>query len=231
MGLQAFESHESAQKVGKIHKMQLFDGVPADKVDVNGVTILPGYLDTESQALMLKDLREVAKRAPFRTYETPGGRRMSVQMTAAGSVGWMTDRGGYRYATSHSEGSPWPDIPASVLNVWRDVSGVRREPDSCLLNFYGEGAKMGMHQDKDETELDWPVVSISLGDDALFRVGGLARADRTSSHWLKSGDIAVIGGTARLVYHGIDRIKFRSSALLPAGGRLNVTLRVAQSTN
>nr|WP_227258234.1 alpha-ketoglutarate-dependent dioxygenase AlkB [Kangsaoukella pontilimi] len=188
---------------------------------------MPGHLDRRAQEAMLDDLRAVAKAAPFRQYETPGGRQMSVRMTAAGARGWVTDRKGYRYAETSFDGSPWPDIPASVLTVWRQVSGVDRDPDSCLVNFYGEGARMGLHQDKDEADLHWPVVSISLGDDALFRVGGVETPTPSKSRWLKSGDVAVIGGAARLAWHGIDRIKFRSSDLLPEGGRVNVTLRMA----
>lgn len=152
---------------------------------------------------------------------------MSVRMSAAGTLGWVTDRSGYRYDPVQPDGSEWPEIPASILAVWQQLSGVERLPDSCLVNFYGEGAKMGMHQDRDEADTVWPVVSISLGDDALFRVGGVTRGGATKSIWLKSGDVAVLSGRARLAYHGIDRIKFGSSDLLPDGGRINVTLRVA----
>ena len=148
-------------------------------------------------------------------------------MSGAGDVAWMSDTSGYRYAGAQPDGQAWPAIPASVLAVWQAVSGVSRAPDSCLVNFYGEGAKMGMHQDRDETETDWPVVSISLGDEALFRVGGQNRRDPTKSVWLQSGDVIVLTGPSRLAYHGIDRIRFGSSPLLPQGGRINVTLRVA----
>ncbi|MEM9972052.1 MAG: alpha-ketoglutarate-dependent dioxygenase AlkB [Pseudomonadota bacterium] len=205
----------------------LFAGQSAAPVDLNGVTILPGYLDRAAQTALVGELRGVAGRAPFRQYTTPGGRQMSVAMTAAGALGWMTDTSGYRYAARHQDGQAWPDIPPGVLRVWRDVSGVACDPDSCLINFYGDGARMGMHQDKDEADIRWPVVSISLGDDALFRVGGVERPTPSKSHWLKSGDVAIIGGDARLAYHGIDRIRFGSSDLLSNQGRLNVTLRVA----
>lgn len=195
--------------------------------DVNGVLVWPGALDRVAQVAMVADLRRVAAQAPLRHYETPGGRRMSVRMSAAGTLGWVTDRSGYRYDPVQPDGSEWPEIPASILAVWQQLSGVERLPDSCLVNFYGEGAKMGMHQDRDEADTVWPVVSISLGDDALFRVGGVTRGGATKSIWLKSGDVAVLSGRARLAYHGIDRIKFGSSDLLPDGGRINVTLRVA----
>lgn len=208
--------------------VDLFDTEPGTPVDLNRVTIWPKFLDAAAQAAMLADLREVARAAPFRQYETPGGRKMSVRMTAAGEVGWVTDRAGYRYAPCHGDGGAWPDIPCTVLKVWRAVSGIDRDPDSCLVNFYGEGSKMSLHQDKDEAETQWPVVSISLGDPGLFRVGGTRRIDPTKSRWLMSGDVAVLSGDARLAYHGIDRIRFGEGDLLPDGGRINVTLRVAQ---
>ncbi len=152
-------------------------------------------------------------------------------MTGAGPVAWTSDLSGYRYASAQPDGDGWPEIPESALSVWEQVAGVPCAPDSCLVNYYGDGAKMGMHQDRDEAETDWPVVSISLGDDALFRVGGQDRRDPTKSIWLQSGDIVVLSGTSRLAYHGIDRIKFGSSPLLDRGGRINVTLRVARSSN
>jgi len=150
-----------------------------------------------------------------------------VRMTSAGSLGWVSDRRGYRYAPLHPDGTPWPPIPERVLAVWRAVSGVERLPDCCLINFYGEGAKMGMHQDRDEADFAWPVVSISLGDDALFRIGNLERGGKTESVWLRSGDVMVMGGAARLAYHGVDRVAFGTSTLLPKAGRINLTLRVA----
>lgn len=228
MGLQAFEGGVFVQFLESFSMVDLFDTLPGEPVDLNGATIWPGLLNGDIQTAMLADLRQVAGAAPFRQYETPGGRKMSVRMTAAGAVGWVTDRAGYRYASRHGGGRSWPDIPTSVLKVWRSVSGVDQDPDSCLVNFYGEGAKMGLHQDKDEADHQWPVVSISLGDPGLFRVGGQARSDPTRSRWLMSGDVAVLSGEARLAYHGIDRIKFGDSDLLRDGGRINVTLRVAQ---
>lgn len=198
----------------------------AESVDVGGVTVWPGWLDAGAQAAMVDDIRAVAAAAPFFTPETPRGRKMSVRMTAAGRYGWVSDRKGYRYEPRHPSGVDWPPIPASVLAVWRAVSGVDRDPQCCLVNWYGEGAKMGLHQDRDEADLDMPVVSISLGDEALFRVGGVERGGPTRSIWLRSGDVAVMGGAARLAHHGIDRLRFGSSTLLPRGGRINLTLRV-----
>lgn len=196
--------------------------------ELNGVVVHHGWLSRAAQEAMLADLRNLAKVAPVRSYETPGGRKMSVRMTAAGEVGWISDASGYRYAETQPDGKRWPDIPDSVLSVWRGVSGVDRPPDSCLVNFYGEGARMGLHQDRDETDLKWPVVSISLGDPGLFRVGKTTRGGPTKSVWLLSGDVAVLDGSARLAYHGIDRIRFGEGDLLRDGGRVNVTLRVAR---
>jgi alkylated DNA repair protein (DNA oxidative demethylase) len=195
-------------------------------VNVGGVTVWPGWLDADAQAAMVEDLRSVVAAAPFFTPETPRGRKMSVRMTAAGRYGWVSDRKGYRYEPRHPSGVDWPPVPASVLAVWRAVSGVDRDPQCCLVNWYGEGAKMGLHQDRDEADFDMPVVSISLGDEALFRVGGVERGGPTQSIWLRSGDVAVMGGAARLVHHGIDRVRWGSSTLLPRGGRINLTLRV-----
>lgn len=194
---------------------------------LNGVGIWKDMLSLADQNRILDDLRDLAKDAPFQRYETNRGQKMSVRMTAAGDFGWMSDTKGYRYEQKQKSGAAWPNIPESILKVWRKVSGVARLPDSCLVNFYGEGARMGLHQDRDETDLNWPVVSISLGDEGLFRVGQVTRGGPTQSVWLKSGDVAILAGDARLAYHGIDRIKFGTSKLLPDGGRINVTLRVA----
>ncbi len=194
---------------------------------INGVAIWKSLLSVAEQMQIVNDLRHLAKAAPFQRYETSRGQKMSVRMTAAGAVGWMSDRKGYRYEPKQSSGDAWPGIPNSILDVWRATSGVDCAPDSCLVNFYGEGARMGLHQDSDEADLSWPVVSLSLGDEGLFRVGQITRGGSTQSLWLSSGDVAVLSGNARLAYHGIDRIKFGSSKLLPDGGRINVTLRVA----
>lgn len=191
-----------------------------------GFLIFKRFLDRNAQRAMVSDIRAVVRAAPLLTPVTPRGREMSVRMTSAGRYGWITDRSGYRYEGCHPTGAPWPPIPTSVLETWWAVAGVDRAPDSCLINFYGEGARMGMHQDRDEADFSMPVLSISLGDDALFRMGGVTRGGKTGSIWLESGDVVVMGGAARLAYHGVDRIRFGSSALLPGGGRINLTLRV-----
>jgi DNA oxidative demethylase len=198
---------------------------PPDEV-VGGVPVWRGWIDPVGQARLVEDLRRVARAAPFVQPETRRGLKMSVRMTSSGRLGWVSDRRGYRYEPRHPSGVAWPPVPEQALAVWRALSGVARPPDCCLVNFYGEGARMGLHQDRDEGTFDWPVVSVSLGDEGLFRVGGTARGGRTESLWLRSGDVAVLEGAARLAFHGVDRIRFGSSPLLPEGGRVNLTMRV-----
>lgn len=193
---------------------------------IRGVQIYQGILDRSAQQDLLAELRAVCAEAPLFSPQTPQGRRMSVRMTSAGKYGWYSDRSGYRYERRHPEGGPWPAIPPRALSVWRDLVGQTRDPDCCLINFYGEAAKMGLHQDCDEADFGWPVLSVSLGDEGLFRIGQTSRGGRTDSVWLGSGDVVLMGGDARLIYHGIDRIRPGSSSLLPKGGRINLTMRV-----
>ncbi len=200
--------------------------------EINGFRLLPGCLDRPAQEAIVAALRRVISAAPLVRPVTPWGKPMSVRMTSAGRLGWVIERGKYRYVTQQPEtGLPWPKIPDSVLAVWRTVSGWQGDPDCCLINWYGEGARMGLHRDADEGEAGFaaPVVSISLGDPARFRIGGLARKDPTESAVLSSGDVVVMGGAARLAYHGIDRVMFGDRDLLPDGGRINLTLRVVTS--
>lgn len=195
--------------------------------EIGGFLFHRGWLDDVAQQAMLTEIRAVIEAAPLVRPVTAWGKPMSVRMTSAGRLGWVIDRGRYRYAERHPEsGAPWPPIPESVLEVWRGVSGWPADPDSCLVNWYTEGARMGLHQDRDEGRFDAPVVSISLGDPARFRIGGAERKGPTRSTILNSGDVAVMGGAARLAFHGIDRIMFGEGTLLPAGGRINLTLRV-----
>jgi alkylated DNA repair protein (DNA oxidative demethylase) len=196
-------------------------------LDLNGVTIWKGWLDRPAQEALVAAIRDVAAAAPLRRYTTAWGKPMTVRMTAAGRLGWVIDRGRYRYSATQPEtGAPWPRIPDAALAVWRALSGWPEDPDSLLVNWYGEGARMGLHRDSDEGDFAAPVVSVSLGDPATFRVGGLDRKDPTTSMLLESGDVAILGGAARLAYHGVDRIRFGGSTLLPHGGRINMTLRV-----
>jgi alkylated DNA repair protein (DNA oxidative demethylase) len=194
--------------------------------EIRGLRHYPGWLTVAEQEAMVEALRAVVQAAPLFSPMTPYGREMSVRMTSAGRFGWVSDRRGYRYSESHPSGGQWPAIPAPILAIWQAVSGTDRSPECCLVNFYGAGARMGLHQDRDEADFTQPVVSISLGDDGLFRIGNATRGGSTQSLWLRSGDVLVMGGTARLLYHGIDRIAPGTSTLLPAGGRINLTLRV-----
>lgn len=201
---------------------------PEPVLRINGFEVHAGRIAPKGQAALVHDLRAVVAAAPLVAPVTPGGRAMSVRMTSAGRLGWITDRKGYRYAPCHPSGVAWPPVPAAVLALWHEVTGLARAPDCCLINFYGEGARMGLHQDRDEGDFAWPVLSISLGDQALFRMGGPDRRDPTRSIWLSSGDVVVMGGAARLAWHGVDRVRHGSSTLLPQGGRINLTLRVVQ---
>ena len=196
------------------------------KLRLRGFEIHKSYLPPAGQRDLIDALRPVLKAAPLFSPTIPGGSKMSVRMTSAGAFGWYADTEGYRYVAQHPRGMGWPEIPSSILAIWHDLTGLERQPDCCLINYYGEGARMGLHQDKDEADFSYPVVSVSLGDDGLLRVGGKNRSGKTDSVWLSSGDVVVMGGEARLAYHGVDRIRFKSSRLLPKGGRLNLTLRV-----
>ena len=193
---------------------------------LKGFEIHKSRLSPAGQAALLEDIRGVVAAAPLFAPLTPWGKPMRVRMTSAGRYGWFSDRKGYRYVDRHPSGVPWPPIPPSVLALWRAMVGEERDPDCCLVNFYGREARMGLHRDADEADFRWPVLSISLGDPALFRVGGVERGDPTASVELESGDVVLMGGAARRAYHGIDRIRFGRSPLLPEGGRINLTLRV-----
>lgn len=194
---------------------------------IDGLKILPGYLSTNAQQNLLKEIRRVVGSAPlYRPVMPQSGHPFSVEMTSCGPLGWVSDKSGYRYQPSHPEtGKTWPAMPDAVKQAWNDLSGYCKMAECCLVNYYREGAKMGLHRDKDEDVFDAPVVSLSLGDQAIFRVGGLARKDRTMSFKLSSGDALVLAGPARLAYHGIDRILPGTSTLLKNGGRINLTLR------
>jgi alkylated DNA repair protein (DNA oxidative demethylase) len=172
-------------------------------------------------------LRDVLAAAPLFTPRMPkSGRPFSVRMSNCGPLGWISDESGYRYSPLHPvTGKPWPPLPAILLTIWRELAHYPHPPEACLINFYGAAAKMGLHQDRDEADFEAPVISVSLGDACLFRVGGLKRNESTHSVRLNSGDIVVLGGAARLAHHGVDRIYPKTSPLLPGGGRINLTLR------
>lgn len=193
-----------------------------------GVRHMPGYLKRDDQVALVEDVRTVVQAAPLYVPAMPGsGKPMSVRMTNCGALGWVTDKeNGYRYQATHPEtGAPWPPIPERLLQLWREVSGYPHPPEACLVNFYDSGARMGLHQDRDEQDFDAPVVSVSLGDTCLFRVGQKTRDGQTVSFKLATGDVVVLGGEGRLAFHGVDRIYPSTSALLKNGGRINLTLR------
>jgi len=187
----------------------------------------PGYLDRPAQERLLAAIRDVIARAPLYTARMPkSGKPMSVRMTNCGPLGWYSDEAGYRYQRIHPDtGQAWPEIPEMLLAAWRDLAGYAHPPEACLINFYGPEARMGLHQDRDEQDFSAPMVSLSLGDTCLFRIGGTRRSDPTRSFRLASGDAMVLAGEQRLAFHGVDRIMPGTSTLLPGGGRINVTLR------
>jgi DNA oxidative demethylase len=195
---------------------------------MNGLRILPGYFDDNAQLVLLAILRDAVAEAPLFTPEMPKtGKPFSVRMTNLGELGWVSDRAnGYRYQATHPvTGKPWPPMPDMLLKLWADIANYPQPPEACLVNFYTTQAKMGLHQDRDEQDFEAPVISISLGDQALFRWGGTTRGGKTQSVKLSSGDVLVMGGEARLCFHGIDRVYAGTSTLLKDGGRINLTMR------
>ena len=193
-----------------------------------GVQHLPEHLDRAAQEALVEDIRGVVEAAPLYVPTMPkSGKPMSVRMTNCGELGWVTDRdGGYRYQAQHPvTGDPWPPIPERLMALWRELADYPHPPQACLVNFYSDSARMGLHQDRDEKEFSAPVLSVSLGDSCLFRVGGTKRSDPTVSVRLSSGDVVVLGGAGRLAFHGVDRIYPETSTLLKKGGRINLTLR------
>ena len=188
----------------------------------------PQALDRAAQSALLAEIRRVIAEAPLFTPTMPrSGKPMSVRMTNCGPLGWATDKErGYRYQATHPvTGKPWAPMPLMLLDLWAEVADYPLPPEACLVNYYTADAKMGLHQDKDEENFSAPVLSVSLGDTGIFRVGGRSRKDPTTKYELKSGDVVLLGGEDRLAFHGIDRILPGTSDLLPEGGRFNLTLR------
>jgi alkylated DNA repair protein (DNA oxidative demethylase) len=189
---------------------------------------LAGYLCPERQGALLAAIRTVIRAAPLVRPTMPRtGKPFSVRMSNCGPLGWVSDRtGGYRYQATHPEtGRPWPPMPRALTELWDEVAGYPAGPEACLVNYYTPGAKMGAHRDEDEEDTRAPVVSVSLGDDATFHVGGSRRSAPKQRLILRSGDVFVLGGSARMFYHSIDRIHVGTSNLLEEGGRFNLTLR------
>ncbi len=193
-----------------------------------GFRLHPAYLDADAQRALARAVLEAAVAAPFYRPVTPGGAAMSVEMTNLGPLGWVTDAAGYRYQPTHPMGAPWPSMPPALLRLWAELADAATPPNACLVNLYRIGARMGLHQDRDEADFSLPVLSVSLGDTAIFRLGGVERRAPTRTVRLASGDVCVLSGEARLAFHGVDRIVADSSRLVPGGGRINLTLRRAR---
>jgi len=196
--------------------------------------IFPGRFSKSEQIEILDAIVAGLEAAPLFVPRMPRtGKAFSVRMSNFGSLGWVSDQqNGYRYQENHPEtGKPWPEIPKILLDLWSELTDFPAPPEACLVNYYTQGAKMGLHQDKDEADFDAPVVSVSLGDRARFRLGGTTRKDKTSSFDLTSGDALILEKQSRLAFHGIDRIYPNSSTLLSNypqfedGGRINLTMR------
>ncbi len=204
---------------------------------VPGLIHYPAYLDRAAQERLAREVAALVAASPLYTPRMPRtGKPFSVRMSNGGSLGWVSDAGGYRYQPHHPEtGAPWPPIPATALAAWEALGAYPAPPEACLVNLYDATARMGLHQDRDEADLAAPVLSLSLGATALFRYGGLRRGDPTLSVRLRSGDALVMGGPARLIHHGIDRLLPDAPDLLgdaggalgfpPPGTRCNLTLR------
>jgi DNA oxidative demethylase len=206
-------------------------GAPADAVIAHesGFRLLPGRLTPKAQAELLAEVLAAIEPAPFYRARMPRtGRPLSVEMTNLGPLGWVSSIEGYSYQPTHPEtGAPWGPMPQALLDLWSELADYPAPPQACLVNWYKPGTKLGSHIDADEDARTAPVVSVSLGDDALFRLGGPKRGDKTQSFRLRSGDVVVLGGASRRFFHGVDRIYPGTSDLVPleGGGRINLTLR------
>ena len=195
-----------------------------------GAVLLSGFALGVDQ-LLLNEIAAIASAAPFRHLVTPGTQRMSVAMTNAGRLGWVSDRRGYRYSALDPEtGQRWPQMPVVFETLARDAANVAGfddfEPEACLVNRYEPGARLSLHQDRDERNLDHPIVSVSLGVDAIFLWGGSERSDRPRRIPLSHGDVVIWGGPARLTFHGVD-VLARGSHPMTQTLRYNLTFRRA----
>lgn len=196
--------------------------------DLEGFRLWPGLLSRAEQETLRDEVFAGLKAGPVYIPRMPkSGLPMRVRMSNFGPLGWVTDKEqGYRYQKLHPEtGRPWPDMPPRLLELWNELTAYPAPPEACLVNLYEGDARMGLHVDSDEEAWDAPVLSISLGDTAIFRIGGVLRSDPTRSVRLASGDVCMLAGASRRAYHGVDRILPGTSRLLSKGGRINLTLR------
>ncbi|MEQ8403821.1 MAG: alpha-ketoglutarate-dependent dioxygenase AlkB [Oceanicaulis sp.] len=197
----------------------------------SGFKLLPDHFPRTAQTALVSQVLEKVAQSPLYQPAMPRtGKPLSVRMTNFGPLGWVTDKDkGYRYEPAHPvTGAPWPAMPRALLDLWAAVTDWPDPPEACLVNWYGPDARMGLHVDNDEQAVSAPVVSVSLGDKARFRLGGPGRKDPTRSFVLSSGDVVVLGGDARARHHGVDRIYPDTSTVLPPAwrpGRINLTLR------
>jgi DNA oxidative demethylase len=210
------------------------DPLPAREELEEGAMLLRGFATAEASALV-EEVARIAEAAVFRNLVTPGGHTMSVAMTNCGRVGWVSDKTGYRYdPLDPSTGTPWPPMPRAFLDLAeraaaaagfnREAGFARYDPDACLINRYVKGAKLGLHVDRDEKDPWAPIVSVSLGLPAVFLWGGKVRSAPTRRLRVESGDVAVWGGPARFVYHGVASLKDGLHPLTGAA-RINLTFR------
>ena len=213
----------------------LFESIPdvrpAQEAIAEGAVLLRGFA-LPVEADLIAALRAIVEQSPFRHMVTPGGHQMSVAMTNCGSFGWVTDRTGYRYDANDPEaGKPWPAMPPAFRELAGQAASragfAEFSPDACLINRYQPGARMSLHQDKDELDLAAPIVSVSLGLPAIFLFGGLKRGDKPSRFRLQHGDIAVWGGPARLAFHGVAPLADGEHAVL-GRQRINLTFRTTR---
>jgi DNA oxidative demethylase len=211
--------------------MDLFDNITEQKVHIaDGAVLLRGFA-LHNKAQLLADLNLVLSQSPLRNMVTPGGFTMSVAMTNCGDLGWVSDKKGYKYtALDPSTGAPWQAMPTSFLQLAKNAAAeagyANFVPDACLINQYKVGARMSLHQDKDEQDFSQPIVSVSLGVPATFLFGGLKRSDTPSKMLLQHGDIIVWGGKSRLNYHGVMPLKTSIHKDIGAY-RYNLTFRKA----
>lgn len=211
---------------------ELFPTVPTAPLPP-GFLLKAGFLPANRQHALLADVMTVVGQAPLAQARTPMGGMTSAAMSNCGAVGWWSDAKGYRYqASCPGTGRPWPPIPETfrkaVADAAADTPWPSFDPDACLINFYAAGAKMGLHQDKDERDFSQPIVTISLGDDADFLIGGAKRSDPTRAVIVRSGDVLIMGGAGRMHFHGIRKIYPRTSPLEGVGGRFSLTFRKAR---
>lgn len=217
---------------GRTVVSQLPLNLPEASPEHSGLVYHRQYLSKDAQMALCAQVCDIIAAAPlFQPVMPRTGKPFSVAMTNCGTLGWVSDKAGYRYQPLHPvTGQPWPTFPPALLSLWRAVAGYHGEPEACLINIYGANARMGSHQDRDEADFAAPVVSVSLGDAATFHVGGFKRGDPKSRFRLESGDVLVLGGASRLAFHGIDKVHAGTSPVPLGDGlaeccRVNLTLR------